>query len=365
MKDIFKARAIERPGLQPRRWCPLCYQHWDPEESWEPLLWSISGVFRCPVHKCVLISECTACGSGQASGVAIDRRRWCQKCGAGLSGDGTFVETPRFYEWIDAQICGLVTLCATAGRDPLSGNVLTQLTSKLIKRKLNKNRRHRRDIDTIRMCLGSTHGEQTVSGLSIKTLVNLSALHGASVVDMVMRPGEIMSKPLFDIWSGFHWLCDPFERKDGHVKAARWLLKRLLAHSGLLYLPTMRILTKDIGVSPSRLEAFDPETYGSYMDAYENQQCPSVRYARGRAFSVACKRLKDINPDRWRRNRLWWLPREVGKEAHVSEDDAFCACSSAIIYSRLLARAVKHTERSVAAKEDIRWIESSPVGADT
>jgi hypothetical protein len=360
MKDVFNTRALEGAGVIGRRWCPRCYKDWDREESWEPLVWAIPYVFRCPIHQCTLISECTSCGAEQSPGVAIDRRRSCQKCGAELGGDGAFVDVPRFYDWVDAQICSLVKFCATVGRKPLSIDTLALLT-----RKLRGDSRFKKDVTRLRKCLGKSQPRMEFEGITLKALINLGALYGRPVVDMVLCPREAMSTPLLDIWSGFHWLSDPFARKDDRVRAARWLLKRLLSHSELLYLPAMRVLARDVGVSPSRLRGFDPEIYGRYMDAYQNQQSPVVRYARGHAFAIARGYLKDMDPSRWWRTRLWWLPRDVRRDARVSFDDASCACCSAIIYTRLLTRVLKHIERCVAAKEDIRWLESSPTAASS
>ena len=61
---------------------------------------------------------------------------------------------------------------------------------------------------------------------------------------------------------------------------------------------------------------------------------------------------------------MWWLPRDVEKQAPVNLEDAYYASCGAIIYSRLLAQAKSHTRGATAAKEDIRWIESAPIGAD-
>jgi hypothetical protein len=196
-------------------------------------------------------------------------------------------------------------------------------------------------------------------------LINLSAFYGVPIVDMLLRPREAMSTPLLDLWSGFHWLSAPFARNDDRIRAGRWLVKRLLSHQALFHLPSMRILAKDIEISPSRLKAFDPEAYVSYMDAYENQCGPITRYMRGVVFIAARRRLKGMNPNHWRRHSLWRLYRDIERDTRISQDDVYCATSAAIIYSRLLAQAVRHAKRTVEAKEDIRWIESAPTGEQT
>jgi hypothetical protein len=61
---------------------------------------------------------------------------------------------------------------------------------------------------------------------------------------------------------------------------------------------------------------------------------------------------------------MWWLPRDLEKQTPVNLEDAYYASCGAIIYSRLLAQAKSHTRGATAAKEDLRWIESAPIGAD-
>ena len=60
---------------------------------------------------------------------------------------------------------------------------------------------------------------------------------------------------------------------------------------------------------------------------------------------------------------FWWLPSEIEKKAHVDRGDAEVAFYAALIYVRLLARALKHSEKLLSATNDTRWIESAPPAA--
>jgi len=56
---------------------------------------------------------------------------------------------------------------------------------------------------------------------------------------------------------------------------------------------------------------------------------------------------------------FWWLPREIEKEANVSQWDAFRGYSTAIEYLHLLAMAQNHSLMLSAAKNDMRWLEGA------
>ncbi|MGO4519023.1 hypothetical protein AB4076_00285 [Dyella sp. 2RAF44] len=137
------------------------------------------------------------------------------------------------------------------------------------------------------------------------------------------------------------------------------MAKKVLARRGRWYMPSMRVLTKDIGVSATRLKDFDPETYEAYLGAYLRQCRPAVRYTRGVAFAAARKEIEGQNPTTCTHSRMWWLPHHVEKVAPVNLEDAYYASYGAVVYWRLLAHAKSHAQGAVAAKEDIRWTESA------
>jgi hypothetical protein len=263
-------------------------------------------------------------------------------------------ERPKFYDWVDGEISKLVAFCSTPGQNLVSGDTLLQFSENFQSYARNKG-----ILLKVRRCLGLQRDEAFNRPLSFSALINFSALLGVSVVDLLMRPKEVMSAPLLDLWDGFHWLCDPFAKKDDAVRAARWLAKKVLARRGRWYMPSMRVLTKDIGISATRLKEFDPETYEAYLDAYLRQCRPAVRYTRGVAFAAARKEIEGQNPTRCTHSRLWWLPHHVEKVAPVNLEDAYYASYGAIVYWRLLAHAKSHAQGAVAAKEDTRWTKSA------
>ena len=66
-----------------KRWCVRCVAGWRRKdvEPWEPLLWRISFVKRCPIHGTLLSAVCGTCKKSQ--GVVCDRVSfgYCRECG--------------------------------------------------------------------------------------------------------------------------------------------------------------------------------------------------------------------------------------------------------------------------------------------
>ena len=65
-----------------KRWCARCFSDWYRKgvEPWEPLVWRLAPVVRCPIHRTELSHLCPACGMPQAAVnklAPIGRCSWC------------------------------------------------------------------------------------------------------------------------------------------------------------------------------------------------------------------------------------------------------------------------------------------------
>jgi hypothetical protein len=107
-------------------WCPLCYAEWQAKERpiYQPLLWMVTVVTRCPIHQQALTSHCPHCQKKQAvialktaPGHCTQCKRWLGILGIEKGPLGS-VSTPP--DWHDFVVAALSELRLAS----LSGGVL-------------------------------------------------------------------------------------------------------------------------------------------------------------------------------------------------------------------------------------------------
>ena len=69
-----------------RRWCACCLAEWRESgvELWEPLLWRVTSVWRCPVHRTPLSNRCPGCDAFQGITPGVFPFGTCRRCGRDL-----------------------------------------------------------------------------------------------------------------------------------------------------------------------------------------------------------------------------------------------------------------------------------------
>ena len=78
-----------------RRWCAACLGEWRAEgtEPWEPLLWRVAFVSRCPVHGMPFSELCPRCLARQGHLPGMTRLGVCRLCGHHLEIDDSVADT--------------------------------------------------------------------------------------------------------------------------------------------------------------------------------------------------------------------------------------------------------------------------------
>ena len=101
----------------PKRWCCRCLADWrrGGTDLWESLLWRVSAVQRCPVHRIPFSELCSQCGARQAVVSEMVPFGHCCKCGHILeakdplrwkSSAGAFLDVQAAWEWWIAVAVG-------------------------------------------------------------------------------------------------------------------------------------------------------------------------------------------------------------------------------------------------------------------
>ena len=105
-----------------KRWCAWCFADWraDGRELWEPLLWRIAAVRRCPVHRTPLSETCPKCAAPQGLVQEIAYFGSCRRCDHDLEvgdrrvGNESMARLDHFvaeWEWWTSLAVGQMLAC--------------------------------------------------------------------------------------------------------------------------------------------------------------------------------------------------------------------------------------------------------------
>jgi len=123
-----------------RAWCAACFEEWRAAAHmvYEPLLWALREVQRCPVHACVLQSTCPSCARTHPPLTPHTQPGYCSSCNRWLGSRNSGETAPhslsqaelRWYQWVESEVG---TLIAVAPRfsSPLSRHNIALSTEKV------------------------------------------------------------------------------------------------------------------------------------------------------------------------------------------------------------------------------------------
>lgn len=322
-----------------RRWCPVCYEQWENDSSWEPQVWSVPAITNCPLHGCVLEDRCRNCGAPQRGQRNKEGRKRCSCCDRPLSGTGRYLEQPPFVRWVDRQVCELVRLCATPADKPLAFDSLHGFIDSLGKEAFAHEEVRLFVNGHRRINVGADFARPT-----IRTIINFCAMRGVGVEELLLRPSEASSAPLIDPLKDYEWIVHPTSDVDYRSEAICWLLKKLMSTCDQRYLPSIDHILKDIRTTRSVLREYNCQLYECYEERCRVQAAPAAMDRLARGFKIAANQLKETDPDLLKHHLQWRLPNKVASEANIPIEEASDVSWTAIVYARLLPRAKKHVE---------------------
>jgi hypothetical protein len=334
LKNVAGPLFLGRP-ISHRRWCPECYAEWDPEQSYEPLIWSIGLLSCCPKHRCRLEDRCASCGALQPAGISLEHRRCCVQCKRRLVDVRDPVELSARDAWIDQQLCQLVELCSTVGQESFPEETYPTYIKELLAQAMG--------YENLPVSLQSTvrlqSGNGSIRKPSLRAMLRMCALQGVSVCDMLWAPREAASVPLIDLWNDHAAPSLRDELRNEKPGIAQDLLVSLLRRCRACYLPPMDVVLSELGISRALVRDANVELYERYEARYREQAGTVAKIRLADAFQIALRDVADIPLHRLRRGILWDKPEPIAKAAHISQDEAASVFFSALIYSRLGRRA--------------------------
>lgn len=332
--DILAVTGAGRNSKR-HRWCPQCFLEWDEATSWEPLIWIVDLQLTCPVHGCDLECLCRNCGSNQNVARDYNQRRRCQRCKASLSGRGKITRRPSYFAWAEGRLAELIQLCGTPGQAPFSFSNYEAFVRGLAARKRGKER----PPATVRVAIGRIQSNAVRGRVTLRTLVNLCALQGISITEMLLDPQMASSRPLIDLWAGYQALEFPNNSHAAKIAAYGQCIEEMLKQCKGRYLPSMRIVMRRMKLNRDLVRELCVDLYEAYEEAYQKQGAYSTRVHAERAFLRAIEEFEapSFNPFAPCDTRK--VARRVAALSNLTFEHAQSITRSALHTRRALERA--------------------------
>lgn len=295
LEEVLAASSMGRDSKK-KRWCPICYRRWDEQASWEPLLWNIELQVTCPIHGCLLEKSCPTCGAQQRMSVRYCKRRLCSNCGGSLGGAGKFKARSEYERWTEAQLSDLIKLCATPGQKSISARTIEAFARGLIQSPKGS-RETTAAVKRIARLLLVRRSTGASRRIGLRGLIDLSAIQGITVTDILRQPSESASRPLLDHWTSYCSLSHP-KNPDDRTALFDESLRIFLASCDLNFLPALSILLTDVKISRNTVQlAFDGVLKG-YLKRYAGQEQGPMRVWSSKIFRRALEGFSapDFNP---------------------------------------------------------------------
>lgn len=284
--------VLGRTGLNKhnsvRRWCPKCIEEWDVEQSWEPLVHHIRLVGRCRIHGCSLRDRCAKCWGKQPIVSAYNKSLRCIHCTASLHEGVSYQDATPFMDWVESEVFNLVRFCATPGERAWIADYKWFVEQVHFETSYTKGIR-RSLIKELTRVLERAKGQRP----SLRTLLNVAALQGISVVDIFQNPGVAAERPLLDMWEHYDYLPLPRSMAPDKPQRAAICLEWVLDELTGCYLPPMgaAVLLHFVVIRKVMKEAYS-DLYQRYEDAYERQGSRHRRDKYQASFRLAARRVK-------------------------------------------------------------------------
>lgn len=291
LADILARGSCRPPGE--RQWCPLCYREWDDEKSSEPLLWTLALSKTCAVHGCDLEDRCQKCGSKQGQCLRYERRRQCRNCGDRLSGDGVWSGRTEYWKWVDVQLADLVDYCSSPDRRPVPTDAFGQLAKVIHGSTSSEGKRAKQDISRL-VRLDRVRRSPRVT---LSTLIDVCALKGLSVRDVIVNPSHASSEPLRIAFNEYLPLDLNGTCPDA-APAALTTCVAALIRSKPPHLPHPDVLLRELGISRNQLNEASAEEIGIYHQHFSAQGTVSNLCRLEEAFMEALRiaKVEQRNP---------------------------------------------------------------------
>jgi hypothetical protein len=293
LDEILAVTGVGRNTKQ-QRWCPQCFLEWDENASCEPLIWMVDLQQTCMIHACDLESACRSCGSTQPAGRDYRRRRHCCRCEASLSGKGVSAARSGHHLWMEQRLSELIELCATPGQQQIAFESYDAFVRGLVE--ISSQQQHLPA--TLRAAVARMRSNAIRGRVTLRTLVNLCALQGITIPQMLLDPRSAASRPLIDLWANYQALEFPNGRHASKLLAYQRCTNEMLRMCRGGYLPPMSFVLRQMKLNRDMAREMCVDSYEEYERLYQGQGAYSSRVHKDRAFAHALRMIEaeNVNP---------------------------------------------------------------------
>lgn len=333
ISDAISNLGISR-DTNSRRWCPRCYSEWDNATSWEPLSWLVELKSVCTLHGCLLESECGHCGAEQPFGRTYSERRSCKKCSAELAGAGRFPLRDERRRWAEENIDSLIAVCAAPGQATIPRRAVAVYIEGVIERFDGEfiPAYSRNAVMQARKC---REGHK----VTLRALLNLCALQGVPLVDVLLEPRSSSSRSLIDLSANFPAIEIEDRRHRTRVSAYEECVKTVLDQCANDYLPSMHVILHGLRMNRELARELSVNAYEDYEAAYRAQGAYSSLIHKARAFTLALRLFDDSSVRKSKQRGVVTAAQMIESAAGVPKAVALRVAKSARIYWHALAKA--------------------------
>lgn len=178
-------------SVQKLRWCPKCASL-SGEDHYLPLIFTMPACRVCPIHGCLIESNCRACGAEQRRSWIPAKWRVCRKCCSELSGEPRFSVLDNDSRWVQSQCEALVLHVSDPDTTPVDPSVIRSLALYL-ESSMSLHQLDSKLTGRIKAKL-----REDSSSVTFPTLLDLASQQGVSVVDIISRPMSLSSSRIVD-----------------------------------------------------------------------------------------------------------------------------------------------------------------------
>jgi TniQ len=270
-----------------RRWCPACLLGSEAERVADRLVWSFSHLATCSTHGVDIESVCPHCGGSQPYGRPYSKRVECIVCKQGLAHRGVASQREKFFGWVDHCLRELVAW----GSSDTSFQIPAENYDAYVARVFDG--MDSRRLRTEPSFQAKLH-HLCVTKPSITGLLNLAALQGVTVLDILLRPKEASAHTLFDLRSKFTGVPFPYRDSTPGIQQMQRTVQALLREKRVL--PSAQQLGRRSGIQASTFALHCWPDYCLYRKEFLWQRDVLAPGIRRRAFVIALHLLtRDLN----------------------------------------------------------------------